>query len=52
MSDLKRILKTTDRYVAILNSNGIFTLKDFFNYFPRSHEDRQTVQQTFHSPQV
>jgi len=43
MPDLKQTLKTTDRYIAILNSNGIFSLKDFFNYFPRTHEDRQNI---------
>ena len=47
MSDLKRLLKTTDRYVAILQSNGIFTLKDLLNYFPRTHEDRQSIDETF-----
>lgn len=51
MSDLKRLLKTTDRYVAILQSNGIFTLKDLFNYFPRTHEDRQSIDETFQESQ-
>lgn len=41
--DLKKALKTTERYIAILNSWGIFSMKDFLNYFPRTHEDRQTI---------
>ncbi len=43
MPDLKQLLKTTERYIAILNANGIFNLKDFLNYFPRTHEDRQSI---------
>jgi RecG-like helicase len=45
--DLRRLLKTTERYVALLNVNGIFTVKDFLNYFPRTHEDRQTISSSF-----
>lgn len=47
MPDLKKILRTTDRYIAILNINGIFTVKDFLNYFPKFHEDRQSIQHSF-----
>jgi ATP-dependent DNA helicase RecG len=52
MPDLKKLLKTTDRYIAILNASGIFTLKDLFNYFPKGHEDRQLIQHTFQDQQT
>ena len=45
--DLKKILKTTDKYIALLQINGIFTVKDFLHYFPRTHEDRQTISSSF-----
>ena len=37
---LKDELKTTPRYVQILAQNGITTMRDFFNYFPRAYENR------------
>ena len=40
---LKDELKTTPRYVQILAQNGITTMKDFFNYFPRTYEDRSKI---------
>ena len=40
---LKDELKTTPRYVNILASNWITTMKDFFNYFPRTYEDRSKI---------
>lgn len=43
MSELRKILKTTEKNVNILNIEGIYTLKDFFNYFPKLHEDRQEI---------
>ena len=41
---LKEELKTIPRYVSILEENGIFTLKDFFNNFPRTYEDRSQIR--------
>jgi len=42
--ELKSLLRTTSRYVTILEQNGITTLKDFFNYFPRAYEDRSNIR--------
>jgi len=42
--ELKQLLKTTPRYITILEQNGIKTLKDFFNYFPRTYEDRSHIR--------
>ena len=42
--DLKWILRTTPRYVSILAQNGIVSLKDFFNNFPRTYEDRSHIK--------
>ncbi|MDR2189641.1 MAG: hypothetical protein LBP53_00080 [Candidatus Peribacteria bacterium] len=42
--ELKTLLHTTSRYIAILEQNGIKTLKDFFNYFPRTYEDRSQTR--------
>ena len=44
MSDLKLLLKTTPKYIAILAKNGIITIKDFLQYFPRAYEDRSTIR--------
>lgn len=44
MSDLKSLLKTTSKYIAILEKNGITSLKDFLQYFPRAYEDRSTIR--------
>jgi RecG-like helicase len=40
---LKDELKTTPRYVQILAQYGVTTMKDFFNYFPRTYEDRSKI---------
>lgn len=40
---LKDELKTTPRYAQILATNWISTMKDLFNYFPRSYEDRSKI---------
>jgi len=42
-SELKTELKTTQRYINILQENGIKTIKDFFQYFPRTYEDREKI---------
>lgn len=44
MTELKPFLKTTQKYLAILAQNNITTIKDFFNYFPRTYEDRASIQ--------
>jgi len=44
MIDLKTALKTTSKYVALLADNGIVTVKDFLQYFPRAYEDRSTIK--------
>jgi len=43
MEELKTVLKTTSRYIALLESNGIHSVKDFLYYFPRSYEDRSKM---------
>lgn len=44
MSELKTQLKTTPRYIKLLTENGIYSLRDFFNYFPRAYEDRGSIK--------
>lgn len=40
METLKQSLKTTQKYIDILAKNGINSLKEFLQYFPRTYEDR------------
>ena len=42
--DLKSLLKTTPKYITILAKNGITTIKDFLQYYPRTYEDRSTIR--------
>lgn len=42
--DLKSILKTTSKFISTLNNNGITTPKQFFQYFPRTYEDRTQIK--------
>ena len=44
MQDLKKFLKTSDRFVRILNQEWIQTPKDFFYYFPKDYEDRTQIK--------
>ncbi len=44
MSDLKSFLKTTPLYIKLLTNNGINTVRDFFNYFPRAYENRASIK--------
>lgn len=37
-------LKTTQRYISILEQNWINSLKDFFLYLPRTYEDRREIK--------
>lgn len=41
---LKQILKTSPRYLALLDQAGIRTVKDFLQTFPRTHEDRSHIK--------
>lgn len=40
---LKQKLKTTQKYIDILNANNIFSCKDLLEYFPRTYEDREHI---------
>jgi len=44
MADLKTALKTTPKYIKILADEGILSVKDFLQYFPRAYEDRSTIR--------
>jgi len=44
MMELKAALKTTPKYIKILAAEGITTVKDFLQYFPRAYEDRSTIR--------
>ena len=44
MTSLKEQLKTIGKYSSILENNGIVTIKDLLQYFPRSYEDRSFIQ--------
>ncbi len=44
MKELKDQLKTTNKYISILEKNGIKTIKDLLQYFPRSYEDRSFIK--------
>lgn len=43
MKPLKEYLKTTPRYINLLAANGITNIKEFLQYFPRTHEDRKNM---------
>ena len=43
MQPIKEYLKTTPKYINLLAANGIITMKDFFQYFPRAYEDRKNM---------
>lgn len=40
---LQQLLKTVERYQTILAANGIVSVRDFLNYFPRAYEDRSAL---------
>lgn len=42
--DLRQQLKTTPKYIDILNTDWIHTLRDFFLYLPRNYEDRENIK--------
>ncbi len=41
---LKSLLKTTSKYVHILDQNGISSLRSLLEYFPRTYEDRREIK--------
>ena len=43
MKTLKEYLKTTPKYVNLLQANGVATMKQFLQYFPRTYEDRKNM---------
>lgn len=43
MIELKKVLKTNGRYIQILAENGIHTVADLLQYFPRTYEDRSNI---------
>ncbi len=43
MKPLKEYLKTTPKYINLLQANGITTIKQFLQYFPRTYEDRKNM---------
>lgn len=43
MEDLKKYLRTTPKYLQLLASNWISTIRDFFLNFPRTYEDRKNI---------
>lgn len=43
MKTLKEYLKTTPKYINLLAANGITSMKEFLQYFPRTYEDRQNM---------
>jgi len=44
MEELKKVLKTNWKYLKILETNNITTIKDFLQYFPRAYEDRGVIK--------
>lgn len=44
MTELKNYIKTTSKYIKILEENGIKTPKDLLTYFPRTYEDRSNMK--------
>lgn len=44
MEDLKKILKTTSKYITLLQNYWINNIEDLFLYFPRTYEDRTKIK--------
>ena len=42
-NDLKKLLRTTPKYLKILADHGITSKEKFLLYFPRDYEDRRNV---------
>lgn len=41
---LRKQLKTTGKYVDILNANGFFSVEDLLHFYPRTYEDRRDIR--------
>ena len=39
-----RLLKTTEKYIQLLQAHGIKTVSDLLHYLPRTYEDRQQIK--------
>ena len=39
-----KLLKTTDKYIQILQMSGIQTVSDLLYYLPRTYEDRENIK--------
>lgn len=44
MKELKSLLKTTSKYLSVLEKSWIKTPKDFLEYFPKTYEDRSSIK--------
>lgn len=44
MTELKNHIKTTSKYIKILEENWIKTVRDLLTYFPRTYEDRSNMK--------
>jgi len=44
MEELKSLLKTTSKYLSLLEKNWINNPKKFLQYFPRTYEDRTKIR--------
>jgi len=44
LEELKSLLKTTSKYLSLLEKNWIKDPKDFLQYFPRAYEDRTKIK--------
>jgi RecG-like helicase len=44
LDELKSLLKTTPKYISLLDKNWIQNPKDFLQYFPRTYEDRTKIR--------
>ena len=40
----KKLLQTTDKFVNILEANGITDVNSLLYYFPRAYEDRRSIK--------
>jgi len=42
--ELKNIIRTTNKYISILEKNWIKTVRDLLQYFPRTYENRENIR--------
>ncbi len=48
--DLKKILRTTPKYIQLLEANNIKSSKDLLQYFPRTYENREEILNLWQIP--